>query len=161
MDRDLTAAGYTAFHDLPAEKGGKKWNVDHVVVGPGGVFVLETKARPRRRARGTQREHEVRFDGEVLHFPWCYDAKAAKQARYNVDWVRKYLGVYAPQNLRIQPVIVVPGWFVAPTEKEFDVKVMNAKYLVAYLRNAPKLFKPEELAMVIQRVDDRCRSLEF
>jgi len=163
INRELTSAGYVAFHDLPAEKGRKKWNVDHIVVGPGGVFVLETKARPRRRAKWKQAEHEVIFDGRVLRFPWCYDELAVSQAKYNAEWVRKYLGVYAPKDLRIQPVIVVPGWFVGPLppEANFDVKVMNAKYLVGFLRNAPKLYQPEQLVTVIQRIDDGCRSLEF
>ena len=163
MNRELAAAGYVAFHDLPAEKGRKKWNVDHIVVGPGGVFVLETKTRPRRRAKWKQAEHEVIFDGSVLRFPWCYDELAVSQARYNAEWVRKYLGVYAPKDLRIQPVIVVPGWFVGPPppDANFDVKVMNAKYLVGFIRSAPRLYQPEQLATVIQRLDDGCRSLEF
>jgi hypothetical protein len=71
------------------------------------------------------------------------------------------LGVYAPPSLRIQPIIVVPGWFVAPGEKNCDVKAMNAKYLVGYLKSAPRLYKPEQLATVIQRLDDGCRTLEF
>ena len=28
---------------------------------------------------------------------------------HNVEWVRKYLGVYAPEGLLVHPVIVVPG----------------------------------------------------
>src|SRR5882672_3282010 len=91
MDRELAAAGYVAFHDLPAQKWRKKWNVDHIVVGPGGVFVLETKTRPRRRPKWNQPEHEVIFDGSVLRFPWCYDDEAVSQARDNADWVREYL----------------------------------------------------------------------
>src|SRR5579883_1012423 len=31
-DAGLAAAGYRVFHDVPAEKGRKKWNIDHVVV---------------------------------------------------------------------------------------------------------------------------------
>jgi hypothetical protein len=163
MDRELAAAGYVAFHDLPAQKGRKKWNVDHIVVGPGGVFVLETKTRPRRRAKSKQAEHEVIFDGSVLRFPWCYDEEAVGQALYNAGWVREYLGVYAPAELRIQPIIVVPGWFVPPPPPgtNFDVKVMNANYLVKFLKRAPTRYQPEQLTTVIKRLDDGCRSLEF
>jgi hypothetical protein len=55
-DRGLAAAGYVAFHDVP---GDGKWNVDHVVVGPGGVLVLETKTRARRRPTRDQQEQDV------------------------------------------------------------------------------------------------------
>jgi hypothetical protein len=37
--RPLVAAGWFAVHDVPCRLG----NMDHVVIGPGGVFVLETK----------------------------------------------------------------------------------------------------------------------
>jgi hypothetical protein len=55
-DRAVAAAGYIVFHDLPAEKGRKKWNVDHVVVGPGGVFALETKRDRDGKQNGSRRK---------------------------------------------------------------------------------------------------------
>jgi hypothetical protein len=83
------------------------------------------------------------------------------QIEYNVNWVRKFLGVYAPKNLLIHPVIVVPGWFVPPTRENYPVKVMNAKYLVGFLKDAKRVYTHEELKTVVQRLDDACRSLEF
>jgi hypothetical protein len=160
-DGGLAAAGYQVFNDVPAQKGKKKWNVDHVVVGPGGVFVLETKARPMRTAKWKQEENEVVFDGRVLTFPWCYDKRAAIQVEYNVQWVRKFLGVYAPKDVLIHPVIVVPGWFVPHPRENYRVKVMNALYLVEFLKGARKVYSQEELVTVVQRLDDACRSLEF
>ena len=38
---DLRSSGYRAFHDLV----GDGYNIDHVVVGPAGVFAIETKFR--------------------------------------------------------------------------------------------------------------------
>jgi hypothetical protein len=161
MNRELAAAGYVAFHDLPAEKGHKKWNVDHVVVGPAGVFVLETKTRPRRKAKWAQEEHMVLFDGKVLTFPWCYDAEAVRQVSYNVKWVRNYLGTYAPEGLVIQPIIVVPGWFVPTYDSRDGVEVMNAKFLVGFIKRAQSRYGTDELKHVRTRLDEGCRSLEF
>lgn len=70
--RAIAAAGYTVFHDVP---GDGTWNIDHVVVGPRGVFVLETKTRARRKAIHDQPEQEAYFDGERLQFPWCEDRR--------------------------------------------------------------------------------------
>lgn len=109
-DRSLAAAGYVTFHDVPADDG--KWNIDHVVVGPAGVFVLETKARTRRKAKWEQDENVVKFDGRRLQFPWCYDDAAVEQVGRNVEWMRDFLAGFPPKDIRIQPVIVVPGWFV-------------------------------------------------
>ena len=41
------------------------------------------------------------------------------------------------------------------------MKVMNANYLVGFIRDAQKVYSREELATVIQRLDDGCRTLEF
>ena len=157
VDRGVAAAGYVAFHDVP---GGGEWNVDHVVVGPGGVFVLETKARPRRKATRAQEEQVVFFDGKVLEFPWCYDRKAAEQGARNADWVQEFLAGFGPKNLEVQPVVVVPGWYVE-SKGNYPVKAMNAKYLVRYLKEARRVFSPEQLETTIRRLDERCRVVEF
>jgi len=42
----LTAQGYTFLHDRgwPGARRGSRAQIDHVLVGPGGVFVVDTKA---------------------------------------------------------------------------------------------------------------------
>lgn len=156
-DRGLAAAGYVAFHDVPGEG---EWNIDHVVVGPGGVFVLETKARARRKATRPQEEQDVFFDGNVLEFPWCSDRKAAEQVERNARWVREFLAGFGPKDLVVQPVIVVPGWYVK-SKGNYPVKAMNATYLVGYLKGERKVFSPEQLETTIRRLDERCRVVEF
>jgi len=41
----LSACGYTFLHDRgwPGAKRGSRAQIDHVLVGPGGVFVVDTK----------------------------------------------------------------------------------------------------------------------
>jgi len=39
----LMLDGYRVYHDFPADK----FNIDHIVVGPPGVFAVETKARSK------------------------------------------------------------------------------------------------------------------
>jgi hypothetical protein len=156
-DRGVAATGYVVFHDVPGEG---KWNIDHVVVGPGGVFVLETKARSRQKATRPQEEQVVFFDGKVLEFPWCYDRKAAEQVERNARWVREFLAGFGPKDLTVQPVIVVPGWFVE-SKGNYPVKAMPATYLVGYLKGPSRVFSPEQLETTIRRLDERCRVLEF
>lgn len=156
-DKGVAAAGYVAFHDVPGEGD---WNIDHVVVGPGGVFVLETKARPRRKATRAQEEHVVFFDSKVLEFPWCYDDQAAEQVERNAHWAQEFLAGFGPKDLVIQPVIVVPGWWVE-SKGNYPIKAMNAKYLVGYLQGAKREFSPEQLETTIRRLDERCRVVEF
>ena len=85
--RELASAGYAAFHDLP---GDGNWNVDHVVVGPGGVFVLETKAETKRKPTRDQAPQDVFFDGNP-RFPLVLRHHAVPQAERNARWVRNLL----------------------------------------------------------------------
>ena len=154
----VTKAGYVAFHDIP---GSGKWNIDHVVVGPGGVYVIETKARSRRRSTNHLKDHEVEFDGDVLQFPWIQDRTAAPQAQDNANWIRKFLNGALPKDATVQPLILVPGWFVKPSGR-FPIKVMNGNYLRDnYLPREPRKITEEQLAPIIRLLDERCRTLEF
>src|SRR5690606_17037137 len=58
--QSLWTDGYRIFHDVP---GDGEWNVDHVVVGPAGVFAIETKARTKRPGNRGERDYEAVFDG--------------------------------------------------------------------------------------------------
>ena len=42
----LTACGYTFLHDRgwPGARRGSRSQIDHVLVGPGGVFIVDTKS---------------------------------------------------------------------------------------------------------------------
>jgi hypothetical protein len=159
-DRELAAAGYVVFHDLVRESGKKRWNVDHVVVGPGGVFVLETKARSKRKATRKQDEKDVIYDGKSLQFPWCVDWEAVPEVQRNADWVRELIKNVAPDGILVQPVIVVPGWFVV-SKGNYPVKAMPANYLVGYLTREKPVYSAKELRGVVDKLGDRCRDLEF
>ena len=43
MLEDLRAQGYAVFHDIP----GDGFNVDHALIGPAGIFAIETKTRAK------------------------------------------------------------------------------------------------------------------
>lgn len=122
--------------------------------------MLETKARSRRKTTRKQKEHEVWFDGQTLQFPWCEDRNAVGQVERNAKWLEELIKDFAPQGMPIQPIVVVPGWFVPPTEN-YPTKVMNAVYLVKHLASTNGRFTSADLKGVIRRLDDQCRDLEF
>jgi hypothetical protein len=70
----LMTDGFQVFHDVPFDK----YNMDHVLVGPNGVFVVETKTRKKRRADG-KGKHKVVFDGQKLVFPSGRDTDTLEQ----------------------------------------------------------------------------------
>jgi hypothetical protein len=156
-NREIAVAGYTIFHDVP---GDGRWNIDHVAVGPGGIFVLETKTRARRKPLWDQPHNVVCYDGKRLLFPWCEDRRAVTQAQRNAEWMRKFAAGFAPQDITVHSIIVVPGWYVE-SQGTYSVAVMNADYLKKYLAGSKPRFAPEQLQGIVRRLEERCRDLEF
>ena len=155
---EVADAGFRCFHDLP---GGGNWNIDHVAVGVRGVFLIETKARRRRASRNGQPEHKVIYDGETLQFPSRWDAKPIAQATRNAKWLSDFLTKRTGEPVTINPLVVLPGWYVE-TKGNFPVKVMNATYLVKYLRGQSEFIKDvAQVRRIISALDEKCRDVEF
>lgn len=157
-DHSVVAAGYRAFHDVP---GDGAWNIDHVVVGPGGVFVIETKTRSRRKSTNGQPEHVAVFDGQNLRFPWGNDFRAAEQVQRNAEWVRRFIASSCHKDAAVQPIIVIPGWFVQTLADDYPVQVMNAKYLRGFLTRRPEVLNKQQFKSIQELFEQRCRDVEF
>lgn len=130
----LRENGYQVFHDLV----GEGFNVDHVVIGPGGVFTVETKTRSKP-ARGDAR---VTWDGErVLVAGLEPERDVVAQAQAQARWLRELLMDSAGRAFDVQPIVVFPGWYVeAAPGSQRSVWVMEPKGLPAFLsRQAPRL----------------------
>src|SRR5690606_28171996 len=56
MLEETRRLGYHVFHDIP----GEGFNVDHALIGPGGIFAIETKAVSKRKSR----DAKVDYDGK-------------------------------------------------------------------------------------------------
>jgi hypothetical protein len=133
-----------------------------VAVGTRGVFLIETKARRRRVSRNGQPEHEVIFDGEFLQFPFYKDAKPIEQAKMNAKWLSNYLSKKTGEPVRVEPLVVLPGWFVRFSEKgNFPVKAMNSNYLVRFLQRQDEKIEPTQVRRIITALDEKCRDVQF
>ena len=155
---EVADCGFRAFHDLQTEKLG---NIDHVAVGTRGVFLIETKARRRRKSRNGQPEHVVVYDGKMLQFPSGYDAEAVPQAERNARWLSNYLTKKTGENVAVQPLVVLPGWFVEQGKGNFNVKAMNAAFLAGFLRREDEKLEAAQVRRIITALDEKCRDVEF
>lgn len=119
----LAGKGCQIFHDIPAEN----FNLDHVVIGPYAVFMVETKSR-KKPGHGKQ-SAQVKYDGRALHFPDHVSSKSVDQARSEADWLKKFLHGAAGEAVPVVPIVALPGWFVTDGREanRSDVKVINPK----------------------------------
>lgn len=103
--QELVRLGCYVYHDIQPDK---TWNVDHIVVAPESVLVIETKTRRKRDGGESNAAHEVIFDGKVIHFPTFSDTHGLKQAERNANWVRDYLSKALHEPVTVEPVLVLP-----------------------------------------------------
>jgi hypothetical protein len=153
----LMREGAVVFHDLPAEK----FNIDHVVIAPQGVFAVETKgyAKPNRDA-GTA-DARVVFDGKVLKFPDWSSTKAIEQAARQAKWLADWLSGAVGQRVEAAGVLALPGWYIERKGRG-EVLVFSGKELRGNLLKA-RTAKPllaEQMRQVIHQVEQRCRNVE-
>ena len=107
----MIARGYRVYHDIPADG----FNVDHLAVGPAGVFVIETKGRskPLRLREGRRRrDYEVTFRNGVLEFPGWKESAPVTQTLATTRWVNDWLSRSTGQPLEARPVLAIPGWWI-------------------------------------------------
>jgi hypothetical protein len=153
----LCERGYRIFHDVP---GDGNWNVDHVVVGPGGVFAIETKCRMKKPSRNELKEHEAVPNNDVLRFPWCSDRKAMEQGRRNSKWLAQMLSKSTGEKVTTHALIALPGWFVLP-HPESDVKVLNGKQVASHIAEYSTTLPPKQIERIAYQLEQRCRDVEF
>lgn len=164
----LSERGYRAFHDFPfrMKAGGSAtdFNIDHIVVGPAGVFVIETKTlrQPLGDLEGDQKSHQVRLVGEELIFPKGYrTCRPVRQAKRAAEDLSQWLTGSSPKQVTIVPVVAMPGWFVED-DRTGEVRVVNAKALpmrLPYLGKGGSL-NEEEIRRLSDRIEAHCRDVD-
>lgn len=151
----LAHDGYGVFHDFPAEK----FNIDHVVVGPSGIYAVETKGRPKRSGSGDNKGWEVAYDGRSLQFPGWTETSPLQQAAIQAKWLKDWLSSAVGEPLQVEPVIMLPGWFVRRTASE-GIAVVNPKNVGAYFNRTGRQALPEKLIkQIAHQLDQRCRNV--
>ena len=114
----LRAYGYEIFHDIVAGN----FNIDHVVVGPSGIYAIETKTISKRGGV----EEKAECDGEsILIRGFPLPDNPVPQAKGNARWFAGYLHETTATRFRVKPVVLMPGWFVVNRAKPCDLLLLN------------------------------------
>jgi hypothetical protein len=121
----LGGRGWQAIHDADLGQG----NVDHILIGPGGVFTIETKSHP-----GPVRV--ARIHGATL-------AQAQAQRRA----IERITGEH------IEPLIVYSrAWVDRPLTRRKGVRIVPARMLLAHIAKQPQRLSAEQAVQARERV---------
>ena len=127
---ELGAQGWYVIHDASFGNG----NVDHIVIGPPGVFTVETKSHP-----GPVRV--ARVHGAVLA-PGALPARAIERVT----------------GEKVEPLLVYSrAWVDRPLARRRGVRVVPARMLVGHLLQLPRKLSSEEVERAHRRVATRAR----
>ncbi len=126
----LEDSGWQAIHDASLGRG----NVDHILIGPAGVFTVETKSHPGP-------VHVARIHGATLS-----QAHAQQRAIARVT------------GLEVEPLIVYSrAWVDRPLARRRGVRVLPARMLSGYLGRLDEALTPEQAERAREQVAQALR----
>jgi hypothetical protein len=150
----LAKYGFNIFHDFPAQKN---FNIDHIAVGPQGVFAIETKGRAKFEKIEND-NWKLQFDGEKLFFPGWTETKPITQAISQARWLQTWIESSTGNKHYVTPVLAIPGWFIRQT-KASELRITNGKSFDFLAKN--KIVLSEKQIMVISfQIEKMCRTVE-
>jgi hypothetical protein len=150
----LRENGYQVFHDLI----GTGFNVDHVLIGPGGVFTIETKTWSKP-VRG---EARIQFDGEKIALPgYKPNNKPIIQAKAQAGWLKGLLSESTGKEFHVFPVVVFPGWFIECADNSLrNIWVLEPRGLSKFLQHAQRKLSDEDINLASYHLKRFIRSVE-
>jgi hypothetical protein len=126
----LNRAGYRTLHARAVP--GSQHVIDHVVIGPGGIYSVDSERWDRRLPVRASK------GGKLYHGPFSQADRLA-HARLAADEVREAVSVPLGQQFTVKPAMVIYGpsipWAVASVG---GVDVLCGRWLLKYLRQAAK-----------------------
>ncbi len=139
---DICARGWVLFDGLTDGRGHL---LGSVLAGPGGVFTLI----PRFMGLGGGASEKVtlRADGSLSIGDHKMLADPIGQARRAAHSLYEVLAASGLDTIGVQPVVVIPGWTVAPPEAGApdDVWVLSDTDITARLTQSPTVLEARDL----------------
>ncbi|MDH6236333.1 nuclease-related domain-containing protein [Cryobacterium sp. CG_9.6] len=134
---------WTVFHALPI--GTKGSDIDHLVIGPGGIVTINTKNHSGKRI----------WVGERIVMVSGQKQPYIRNAEYEADRVTSLLRQRMPQLPAVNPAIaLVSPKSVTVKQHPVRVKVLVATGLRRWLVKLPVVLNPTELVELAAIIDD-------
>jgi hypothetical protein len=133
---ELEAEGYVVLHDR--RKPGSNANIDHVIVGPTGVFVVETKSY----------SGPLTVDGNEVYVGGRRRTDIVHQARSEAEVVQAILAL-GGGTLHVTPILCVHRAELPLLKAEVQgIRVVNERGLVRMLRRPVEVLAPQDVLRV-------------
>ncbi|HNO79132.1 MAG TPA: nuclease-related domain-containing protein [Phycisphaerae bacterium] len=143
--------GYRVYHDIPCDG----FNIDHVLIGPAGVFVIETKT-PSKPTNGSA---TIKYDGEKVrlgnHEP---DRDPIAQAKACRDHIANLLIKITNRRPKMRAVVLYPGWWVEKQPKGVEVWVLSPGAFVKFLARESTIYRTSNISLLAESLESCVRA---
>jgi len=149
---ELRVAGYRVFHDIRRDG----FNIDHVVVGPAGVFAIETKFCSGCGVINFRNGQGLFVNNQ----PWQGVRDPVTQARGNAAEIRKLIKENCTVNVMVTALVVFVGeWRVNEKWQTTDARVVSESQLLRYFeqQDQPQLTR-SEIKLVASHLERSAKS---
>jgi hypothetical protein len=154
----LMPEGNYVFHDFPADD----FNIDHIVVGPAGVFAIETKARSKALSGDNKQAARAIYNGREIEFSNFKDKKFLEQAKRQAKWLSNWLNNSIGEPVKVLPIISLPGFFVERKTVADGMFVINPKQLKRVIQSQNiKNLDDKKIQQIVHQLDQKCRDMEI
>ena len=133
LERNMRPIGYDVFHDVVIKKAGRVFNLDHVLIGVNGVYVVETKAW-RKPVMGSP---EIEFrDGCLYRMGHKIKNDAVKEAISLAKAANELFFELTGRRYYVKPILVIAGWYCKCNNgRDMSCLLMNEKQVGAWIKN--------------------------
>ncbi len=149
----LMARGYLVYHDFPADT----FNIDHIIVGEGGVFAVETCTRLKGSAGTGGQESTVTYDGRMLVYADKSDFETIELAKQQADWLSQWLGAATGEPIAVRAVVALPGWVVKRTSADGIPVVNPGQFASLFEHIKPRPLSETMLTRIREVLENKCR----
>jgi hypothetical protein len=141
---ELRMDGYQPIHDIVRDG----FNVDHVLVGPGGIFAIETKYRSGK-GEITFRNSEGVFVGDRLEEKDCL-----KQALGSTAAIGELIHENCGKREWVNAIVVFVGdWKIRNEWHDTDVRVFTPGGLLHYVRKQQPRLTRREIELIASHLE--------
>src|ERR1051325_10366430 len=141
---------YVAFDDLV----GIGSNIDHVLVGPGGIFAIETKSYSvfGNECVGVDQAGVLRLSNKLAA------GDPLRQATAAAERVARILNDRLRTAFDVTPVLIFPGWTLKGAKSETGVVVLNDGTILDFFESQPKILSDAQITHICAHLDQAARS---
>ena len=151
LNADLRDRGYYTLHDIPCER----MNIDHVLIGPGGIFTIETKVA--RKIEGVESKIVQNIFGLFVYgYSPGWIKKALWQAKTEANNLDQILNTESIAHPKVIPIVFYPGWDVEDDCID-EVWILNEKTLQKKIESLPAILSIEEITLLRNNLEKYVR----